>query len=552
MPMWKRKEIQEMLRRHIVLLKLLAAISTGVLLACSFPPLEWYGAAWFALVPLLILVRYCGALEAFKWGLLSGTIFWGLSLAWLRCLAVSARGIVTESDILTAFMAGGAWLFLVLYCALYVAVFAAVAAGWLRCWGTGDWRKSVAYTVAMPLVWVGLEYVRSTIFTGFPWNTLGVSQYINLAICQLAGWGGVYAVSGLLVLFNVGLTMTIVRYRGVAIGARYRAHPELMIALLAFSLTFVYGARRVLKHVPPPVTLDIAVVQPNIEQTKKWDEEWQETIRERLRVNTMLGGFPRKDLVIWPETAVPAYAQEDPDYYLIQCLLTNSAPILAGSMFFESNSAGEITALYNSAMLFEPGQRAIQKYDKQHLVVFGEYLPFENMIPALKRLSKNWSCTPGKGNVVFRLLARPEVAFSCLICFEDTLASLARRAVRGGARLLVNQTNDGWFDVSSCPRQHLAHCVFRCIENRVPAVRATNTGMTCVIDSTGRIQDRIPPLSEGVLMSRVQLPAADMELTFYTLHGDVFAVLSLCIGVAIVGMLIRSKVASQRAVIRQE
>jgi apolipoprotein N-acyltransferase len=198
------------------------------------------------------------------------------------------------------------------------------------------------------------------------------------------------------------------------------------------------------------------------------------------------------------------------------------------------------TVYFNSSFLFDPERGLTQTYAKQHLVIFGEYIPLDDVYPWLRRLAPiEESFTAGSVQTVFRLDTSPR-AFAVLICFEDTVAALARRAVRAGARLLVNQTNDAWFDPSWASRQHMLQCVFRCVENRVPAVRSTNTGITCYIDRTGRVIASLPPTRgqnqpPECLAQTVLLPGPEMPLTFYTRHGDWFA--WVCLGLAALALL---------------
>jgi apolipoprotein N-acyltransferase len=419
------------------------------------------------------------------------------------------------------------WICLAAYCALYMAAFVMLVSGWFDICGTDDWRKNLAFTVVAPLLWVGLEYVRSHLISGFPWNTLGVSQHDNLAVCQLARWGGVYAVSALVVMVNAGLAMTGLTFRGVRIGKRYRTHPELMLTLLVFMLCLISGAKSVLKQEenPPSTEYLVAAIQPNIKQVMKWSTTREDMIYETLHDLTE-GAAPGSDLVIWPETATPHDALNPLGARpFVTRLLSNDVPILVGSMYLTVGEDG--TNYYNSSVLFEPSGTEPVIYSKQHLLPFGEYVPFASIIPALAKMAPpGWSCTAGESNVVFSTQSRPDVKFSCLICFEDTIPGLSRKAVKQGARLLINQTNDAWFDVSSGARQHMAHCIFRCIENGVPAVRITNTGITCAIDRLGRVQDLEtqslpPPLVQGYGYALLSIPEDDMELTFYTRYGDV-------------------------------
>jgi apolipoprotein N-acyltransferase len=203
---------------------------------------------------------------------------------------------------------------------------------------------------------------------------------------------------------------------------------------------------------------------------------------------------------------------------------------------------------YNSVFLFGEAGRLVESYRKQHLVLFGEYLPFDRYLPFLKTLAPlGISCSAGTTGTVFRLQAVPlsvergdepgeipepeEVRFASLICFEDAFPGLARRAVLNGARVLINQTNDAWFDGWLAPgwaaRQHMSHCVFRCVENRVPAVRCANTGVTCSIDRNGRIEN-LHLLEKqhwrmgitGFSVHTVAVTSGTTAPTFYTRYGD--------------------------------
>jgi apolipoprotein N-acyltransferase len=198
---------------------------------------------------------------------------------------------------------------------------------------------------------------------------------------------------------------------------------------------------------------------------------------------------------------------------------------------------------YNSSFLFDTNGSIVAGYDKQHLVLFGEYVPLDEYLPFMKAMTPiSASFSKGSTGTVFRLPEKEGFAFSVLICFEDTMARLARKAVRNGARLLVNQTNDAWFDVSSGSRQHMIHCVFRCIENRVAAVRATNTGISCRIDRYGRVMDVLDDgqgqhLVAGFKVVSPALRPVDEEQTFYTRYGDIWAWSMLLFSIAAAGLV---------------
>ena len=482
------------------------AILAGLLLFAAFPPLEWPALAWVALVPLLLISAASAPRRAFRCGLLAGLVFWLLSLAWLT--RVSWVG----------------WFFLCLYCALFMACFALSVAWWVAYKGLQPRRGNLLMILSIPALWVGWEYLRAVLFSGFPWNPLGVSQYANLPLIQTAQIGGVYIVSYLVVLVNAGVALVLMQYIRRQPDDPRRVHLELLVALLGIGLALLYG-QSALRRLPPMTdTLKVAAVQVNIPQLEKWSEAWTAEINNRLR-RTSLHAIEhcRPDLIVWPETVVPDFVRTSPvSRKLVADVIQHGPGVLMGSMDFDDS--GRPVKYFNSAFLYQPDGTPPQVYAKRHLVLFGEYIPLEKRLPFLRVLTPTEeSFTPGREAVVFRIGRR---AFAVLICFEDTVAGLARDCVRAGARLLINQTNDAWFDPSWASRQHMAQCVFRCVENRVGAVRATNTGITCFIDRRGCIVSQLGraagPLPDPDYLARtVVLPPADMPLTFYTRHGDV-------------------------------
>jgi apolipoprotein N-acyltransferase len=197
---------------------------------------------------------------------------------------------------------------------------------------------------------------------------------------------------------------------------------------------------------------------------------------------------------------------------------------------------------YNSAMLFDTEARLLTTYDKQHLVMFGEYVPLEDVLPFLTAMTPiEASFDAGEGNVVFTL-PEPEVPFSVLICFEDTVARLARKAVREGARLLINQTNDAWFEESSASWQHLTHSVLRAVENQVPVVRAANNGVSCGITRFGQVHSVLTDANgstfvQGLKVVESAIATEPLTPTFYTRHGDLLGVAGLGF-YAVIGALV--------------
>ncbi len=488
----------------------LAAIISGLLLAASFPPLEWGGAAWVALVPLLLALKSAGSRRAFLLGFAAATVFWLCSIHWLTHVTVPG------------------WVGLSLYCAAYTGLFAMTVAAGLRLNAGANWLANLACMALVAVAWSGWEYLRGVLFTGFPWNPLAVSQYRNTALIQCAAWGGVPVVSALVAWVNAALAMTILRYAAGGTRGRRDAHPEALLGCVVVAAAFLYGVRAMAGPAGATTALRVALVQPNIPQDEKWSVEKIEMIYSRLRQLTAaaarVGGM---QLIVWPETALPDDVRNsEPSYQLVYEAATNGIPILVGSMDTEWREENR-TRFFNSSFLFNSDGIIVAGYDKRHLVPFGEYIPLQEFVPFIKALTPiQESFSPGATSTVFRL-AEPAVAFAALICFEDTVAGLARESVRNGARLLINQTNDAWFDPSAASRQHMSHCVFRCVENRVPAVRCANTGVSCCIDRLGRVHDVLDDGAGEVKVSGfksavVEVPGPELPLTGYTRHGDWF------------------------------
>ncbi len=505
------------------ILRRLSGVLSGLLLFAAFPPLAWNWAGWVALLPLLAVCARTPPAACARQGLLAGLTAWFLSLFWLT--RVSWAG----------------WCMVSLYCALYLMAFAAGAAACFRRWNAaGQGAAFFQPVIGIPTLWVALEFLRAHLFTGFPWNLLAVSQSDRPALLQAAAWGGVYAVSFIMV---ASMTLVLVLMLAPPPPRRWW-RPALAGGILLAALGAAYAAAAPFRR--PPAGADaaapelrIALVQLNIPQQLKWDESWTAEIYRRLeQVTVGLLRDAAPDLVVWPETVMPDFFRGSAlAAAMLERLLTNNIPILAGSMDW-AERAGRMHYYNSSFLLTEPGNLD-QFYAKRHLVMFGEYVPLERWLAFLRRLTPvTDSFTPGDAATVFRL--DNGAALAPLICFEDILPGLARASVRNGGRLLVNQTNDAWFDPLAGARQHMAHCVFRCIENRTPAVRAANTGITCFIDSYGRMTAALPPVGAhpappATICHTVRVPPADMPLTFYTRHGDWFA--WACLVYALAGLL---------------
>ena len=481
-----------------------SAAATGLLLYAAFPPLEWTWAAWCALVPLQISARRMEEGRALRMGYLAGLLFWLLSIRWLTRVTVAG------------------WIGLSGYCALYVLPTALFA----RRWRGG----ALGYAVGLAAVWCGGEFVRGWLGGGFPWNPLGAALTPWLPAVQLAEFGGPWLVSGLAAFANGLLAWALAERNG---------RRGLLAGALAVAGALGWGAWRAgeldkgdrMAREQADRTLRVALAQTSIPQDEKWVSTKIEAIYARLRELTEEAqADPATELVIWPETALPDDVRWSVrSYSLVKELAGNGTAILAGSLdTAETADGGKV--YFNSAFLFDAGGRIAGEYAKRHLVVFGEYVPMEEWMPEgwKEAFGLPLSIEPGDGGAVFRAGAG-RIPLSPLICFEDILPHLARADVRAGARMLVNVTNDAWFDEETAPMQHMRNALLRAVENRVPLVRAANTGISCAILPSGRVEALLVDgdgrtWEPGVLRAEVAAPPDEMPLTCYARFGDVYGI----------------------------
>jgi apolipoprotein N-acyltransferase len=271
------------------------------------------------------------------------------------------------------------------------------------------------------------------------------------------------------------------------------------------------------RQMPGQPSLKIGLVQANIDQSIKWDGSFQKetlNIYERLSFRVAEG---KPDLIIWPETATPFFFQDEKAYQpmILDLPKKTNAFLLFGSPSYKIEK-GKVNH-FNSALMVSPSGELVGKYDKIHLVPYGEYVPLGEII-SLGSLGEGiGNFKPGKQIFNFSL---PQGKFGVVICFEIIFPDLCRKFVKEGADFLVTLTNDAWFGRTSAPYQHLSMATFRAIENRVFVVRAANTGITGFIDPKGEIVKQGGIFTEETMIGTIHL---SKQKTFYTVYGDVFA-----------------------------
>jgi len=453
-------------------------------------------------VPLFFVLQKKTKWKAFFFSYFIGIIFWAGIIYWL--VHVTLLGTIL----------------LILYLALYFGIFGLIIS-------TTNYGLSTINLVFIPSIWVLLEYIRSHLFTGFPWALLGYSQYLNLPIIQIADITGVWGVSFLVMMVNV-LIKQVIGDRLWVVGKRTKNIILLPILLLALSLG--YGYYRLYLR---PKTYDlrpirVSVIQGNIPQELKWEINSRDFIMNKYFALTKQAAGDKPDIIIWPEASVPFVLEEEPlNFKRIKDLAKEiKTPLLLGVVTYRDNF------YYNSALLVSSDSEILNKYDKLHLVPFGEYIPLKKILPFLETVVPIGDFTAGKVYTVFtqytRHNTRDTIRFSVLICFEDLFPELSRRFVKRGADFLVNITNDAWYKKTSASYQHLQASVFRAVENRIFLARAANTGVSGFIAPSGKIISLVQERSgknifvEGI--DTQELPILNKSPSFYTRYGDVFPV----------------------------
>ncbi|MGH7772512.1 MAG: apolipoprotein N-acyltransferase [Candidatus Binatia bacterium] len=472
---------------------LLAALS-GVLLVLTFPTAELWPVAFVALVPVLIALRGLGWRAAAGLGFVAGLVFFVGSLYWVVPTVVRYGGLSWVA-------ATGVLLLLAGFLALYFAGFSAGVAV-LR-------HRGVAFVLSTAALWVAFELLRSHLFTGFPWNLLGYSQYQNLTIIQIAALTGVYGVSFIVAGVNAAIADVLAARDGWR-----RAVGSLATAGLLAGGALAYGWAAPDRVAPP--TIRVALLQGNFSQGIKWNAAFQDETMRVYRDLTLAQADFRPDLIVWPETAAPFFLRHDPLRSKVEGLAAKvGAPLLVGSPDWDGEQPHRYT---NSAFLIIPEKGIAAKYDKVHLVPFGEYVPLKRILFFVNKLTQGaiGDFSPGTEFTVFSI---PAGRFGVTISYEIYFPHEVRRYVMDGAEFLVNVTNDAWYGKSAAPYQHVAMVVFRAVENGRYLVRAANTGISAVVAPDGRI------VASSGLFERTALTgmiSAITEVTPYSRYGDLF------------------------------
>lgn len=357
------------------------------------------------------------------------------------------------------------------------------------------------------LLWACLEFLRSILFTGFPWLTLSQALAPFPVWLQSASLVGAFGLSGLLVAISVWAVHTARFTWALALAATG------VLALLLFGLTTLKQ-----DSWKGDSDLQAAIVQGNIDQNRKWNPAYQNaTLETYLQLSRKALQAGPLELLIWPETALPFYLQDNGPLQdkVLEFCKTNQVSLLTGAPAYSRRSPDNF-AYFNRTYLIDDSGTIADHYDKAHLVPFGEYVPFRRFLPWIGTLvAQIADFTPGQSSAP---LTQDSLALGVLICYEIIFPDLVQNRVEAGANLLINQSNDAWFGNSSAPEQHLHLAVLRAVEQRRTILRATNTGISAVIDPLGRIQKRTGLFVPATLVSESALTVT--QRTLYSRHSQ--------------------------------
>jgi len=501
---------------------------SAILLVLSFLPYANLGfLTWFAFVPLFFNLKNKSRLKVFFLYYLTGVIFWSGIVYWL--IHVTFVGLIL----------------IVLYLALYFGTFGLIISL------INSRLRAFARLLFIPGIWILLEYLRSYLFGGFGWALLGYSQYLNLPIIQVADITGVWGISFLVMSMNVLIySMLDARFSRLVIKQRPTSvitNYALILFLLSLSLGYGFYKLYCKPKVINRKSIRISVIQGNIPQAIKWEEAARVKIFEEYQRLSHLAAYDLPDLIIWPEAALPGILGQD-EYVkrnLQEFVSSIRIPFLVGAVNLDNKN------YYNSAMLISRQGEFIQRYDKLHLVPFGEYIPLRGIFGFLETVVPIGDFSSGEEYTVFNLdrivpASMPQVdikqaegaRFSVLICFEDIFPQISRQFVKKEADFLINITNDAWFGDTSSPYQHLSASVFRAVENGVYLVRAANTGISGFITPNGIIYPLTDEISgkqtfiSGYLAKEIFI--FPKQYSFYTQWGDWFVLVCLILAIYVI------------------
>jgi apolipoprotein N-acyltransferase len=474
-------------------MKFIIAVLAGASLVFAFAPFSLYPIAVLALTILFYLWQSVSPRDAFKYGFLFGIGFFGFGISWIHSTIYQFGGVPFVGAIVLTFI-------LVLFMALYIAIL-----GWLV---TRYFAKNNIYRIIfiLPAAWTLIEWLRGWFLTGFPWLSIGYSQ-IDSPLSGFAPLLGVYGVTWITVL-TAGILVYLIKFKK---------------CLISIFIILIWSSGWLLSDISwtqaENKTLNIALVQANIPQDFKWESNNQiPTINRYLRLSKL---HYDADIIIWPETAIPIFYHQAEN--LVKSLAKIDTNFLIGIPVMEPDGR-----YYNS--ITNIGKNEF--YYKHHLVPFGEYIPLQAILGNILKLLDVPMSEFTAGAKKQTTLNVDGIPIGASICYEDAFGDLVRQSLPE-AKILVNISNDAWFGESIAPDQHLEIARMRALEAGRYLLRATNTGISAVINEKGKITIQSPQFETMTLRATAQ---AYTGTTPYVIFGD-WLIIGLLFFIVLVGVL---------------
>ena len=498
---------------------------TGVLYPLTFMVPYSGILAWILLIPLFWAIVKKSPIDAFKLGLLAGTIGNFIGTYWLVGTLTRFGGF----PIIISFIF---IIFLSAFAGLSFGIFSYITTrlGLFR-------RPGVLSVLLIASIWTSIEYLFPFLF---PYGITN-SQADFLPVIQIYDLFGIYALSFIIVVVNVTLMRVIKRFRLNAL----LPGGELLLSFILIVLTMAYGYFRIAQvdvEISESPKLNIGMVQANFDFLQKTENQ-EKTVTDKHK--EMSQDLKSADLIIWPETSIQAWFSNNSNYLIVRDELgvpemKGKYFIVGGMSYTPTDPDAEVITddniiKYNTAFLTDSNGIILGRYHKIKLLLFGEYLPFTKYIPAIKNISPaSGDFTPGDELDLF-VIEEKGAKIAPIICYEDIIPSFSRQFVDKGANLIINITNDAWFGKTIAPYQHLFISIPRAVETRRYLLRSTNTGISAIIDPVGRVVDRTDNFVQTNLVGEVSLMNGGK--TLYTRIGDVFPIACLVFWVGFVALV---------------
>ncbi|HYM62602.1 MAG TPA: apolipoprotein N-acyltransferase [Thermoanaerobaculia bacterium] len=488
------------------------AVISGVLFGLSFPTYSLGWLMFVALLPLVFAAAWAGGWEAVLLGWLSNSVAWLMMAPWVIRVMSHYGGLPYAVGVL-----------IYIAMAIYLGIFGGLFAFFVHRLRLGD---GLGRWLLLPLAWAAVEYARTYLLTGFPWNLIATAIVDYTPLIQIDRVAGPYATGALILVPGVTLGWLITARAPVT--HRLFAVAGIVILGVVWPMTGLVAAKLIARPTGEPA-VTAALLQPNISQEMRWDEANIAAIFDKMQSMTGEAVAHGAQIIIWPESTVPLAYSSTGFYrsYIESVSREHGVDIILGSI---ADDPTRPSKLWNSAFLVSGG-KTIGHYDKIHLVPFGEYVPLKKALFFAEKL------THDVGDFEFGTNDTPlrgRMAYGPAICYEIVYPQIARTQVIHGAEVLVTITNDAWYDGTSAPEQHLAQARLRAIEDDRYLLRAATTGISAFVDPSGRLIQSLPMPSQGIIYAEFH---PRHSTTPYVRFGDWFAFASIAIvlGVVVAG-----------------